>query len=90
MIDVGSDYHQLRVTDSDSKKIAFKTWYEFVGISFGLTNAPKSLMDLMNRVFKQYFDFFIIFFINNILIYSITEEEHAIYFRVVLQSFEDH
>ena len=58
-------------------------------MSFGLTNAPTTFMDLMNRVFKQYLDLFGIIFIDDILIYSRNEEEHAIHLRIVLQTLKD-
>ena len=88
-IDLRLSYHQLRVRDSDISKTAFGTsysHYEFVVMSFRLTNAHATFMDLMNRVFKQYLDFFIIVFIDDILIYSMNEEEHTSHLRVLLQN----
>ena len=92
MIDLRSSYHQLRVRDSDISKTTFRTrygHYVFVVLSFGLTNDPATFMDLRNRVFKQYLNMFVIVFIDDILIYSRSEEEHASYLRVVLQTLKD-
>ena len=64
--------------------------YEFLVISFGLTNAPTAFIDLMNRVFRPFLDRFVIIFINDILVYSRSEEEHAMHLRLVLQTLRDH
>ena len=63
--------------------------YEFLVMSFGLTNAPAVIIDLMNRVFKQYLDRFIIVFIDDILVYSKTKYEHEEYLRSVLGILRD-
>ncbi|WMV41008.1 hypothetical protein MTR67_034393 [Solanum verrucosum] len=90
--DIRSDYHQLKVRDSDILKTSFRTrygHYEFVVMFSGLTNAHATFIDLMNMEFKQYLDLFVIVFIDYILIYSRSEEEHVTYLRVVLQTLKD-
>ncbi|KAA3460890.1 Retrotransposon protein [Gossypium australe] len=87
-IDLRSGYYQLRVRESDIPKTAIWTrycHYEFLVMSFRLTNSPAVFMDLMNRIFKPYLDRFIVVFIDDILIYSRDETEHAEHLRLVLQ-----
>ncbi|KAL0537111.1 hypothetical protein IC582_026081 [Cucumis melo] len=91
-IDLRSGYHQLRIKDEDVPKTAFRSrygHYEFIVMSFGLTNAPAVFMDLMNRVFREFLDTFVIVFIDDILIYSKTEAEHENHLRMVLQTLRD-
>nr|GFB33096.1 putative reverse transcriptase domain-containing protein [Tanacetum cinerariifolium] len=86
-IDLRSGYHQLRVRDEDIPKTAFRTRYghfEFTVMPFGLTNAPTIFMDLMNRVCNPYLDKFVIVFIDDILIYSKSEEEHEVHLKTIL------
>ena len=59
-------------------------------MSFGLTNAPTTFMDLMHRVFKPYLDRFVMVFMDDILIYSKSKEDHESHLRIVLQTLRDH
>ncbi|KAA0048255.1 retrotransposon protein, putative, Ty3-gypsy subclass [Cucumis melo var. makuwa] len=88
-IDLWSGYHQLRIKDSDILKTAFRSrygYYEFIVISFGLTNDPAVFMDLMNKMFRDFLDTFVIVFIDDILIYSKTEAKHEEHLRMVLET----
>jgi hypothetical protein len=87
-IDLRLGYHQLRIRPSDVLKIAFINkygLYEFMVMSFGLTNAPAYFMYLMNSVFMDYLDKFVVVFIDDILVYSQNEQEHEEHLRKVLQ-----
>jgi hypothetical protein len=92
-IDLRSGYHQIKIKPSDIPKMAFSTrngLYEYLVMSFGLTNAPAYFMYLMNSVFMPELDKFVVVFIDDILIYSKTKEDHANHIRVVLQRLHDH
>ena len=92
-IDLCTGYHQLRVGDTGIPKAAFRTRYghfEFMVMPFGLTNALAAFMDLMHRVFQPYLDQFVVVFVDDILIYSLSEWEHEYHLRIVLQLLRDH
>ena len=92
-IDLRSGYHQLRVREEDVPKTAFRTrygHYEFLVMSCGLTNAPTAFMDLMNKVFKPFLDWFVIVFIDDILVYSKSKGEHEYHLKTILQTLREH
>jgi hypothetical protein len=91
-IDLPSGYHQLKIRATDIPKTTFITQYglyEYTMMSFGLTNAPAYFMYLMNKVFMDYLDKFMVVFIDDILIFSKNEEDHDEHLRVVLQKLRE-
>ena len=91
-INLRSGYHQFKVRESDIPKTTFQTRYEhckFLVMSFGLTNAPAAFMDLMNRVIHEYLDTFFIVFIDDILVYSRTMEEHELHLKIALRKLRE-
>ena len=92
-IDLCTGYHQLRIMETDIPKTTFRMRYgqfEFTVMPFGLMNSPAAFMDLMHRVFQPYFDQFVMVFVDDILIYSQSEEEHEDHLHIVLQVLKDH
>jgi hypothetical protein len=92
-IDLRSGYHQLKIRMEDIPKTAFTSrygLYEFTVMFFGLTNAPAYFMYLMNKVFMEYLDKFVVVFIDDILVFSRNEEEHEEHLRLVLQKLPEH
>ena len=92
-IDLRSGYQQIKIRAEDILKTAFSTrygLYEYLVMSFGLTNAPAHFMYLMNSVFMPELDKFVVIFIDDILIFSKNEEEHAEHLRIVLQRLREH
>ncbi|KAA0044984.1 retrotransposon protein, putative, Ty3-gypsy subclass [Cucumis melo var. makuwa] len=88
-IELRSGYHQLKVRESDIPKTIFKIrygHYEFRVMAFSLMNAPAVFMDLMNKIFHQYLDQFVIMLIDDILVYSVDREAHEEHLRIVLQT----
>jgi hypothetical protein len=87
-VNLCSGYHQIKIRPEDVNKTAFSTrygLYEYLVMSFGCTNAPAYFMYPMNSVFMPELDKFVVVFIDDILIYSNCEEEHARHLRVILQ-----
>jgi hypothetical protein len=92
-IDLRSGYHQIKIRANDIPKTAFSTrygLYEYLVMSFGLTNAPAYFMYLMNLVFMLELDKFVVVFIDDILVYSKNEAEHTKHLHTVLQRLRDH
>ena len=92
-IDLRSGYHQIKIRPCDIPKTAFSTrygLYEYLVMSFGLTNTPAYFMYLMNSVFMPELDRFVVVFIDDILVYYKNEEDHAKHLHVVLQRLRDH
>ena len=91
-IDFHTGYHQVRVREADIPKTAFRMRYghlEFTVMPFGLKNSPTTFMDLMHKVFQPYLDQFVGVFVEDILIYSESEEEHEDHLRIVLQTLKE-
>ncbi|XP_070663891.1 uncharacterized protein [Malus domestica] len=92
-IDLRFGYYQLKIKDEDVPKTAFRTrygHYEFLVMPFGLTNAPATFMRLMNEVFQQYLDKFVIVFIDDILVYSKSKADHIRHLNLVLKKLREH
>jgi hypothetical protein len=92
-MDLRSGYHQIKIRNENIPKTSFMTRYgiyEYIVMSFGLTNAPATFMRLMNSVFMEYLDKFVVVYIDDILIYSKSEEEHAEHLRLVLTKLHEH
>src|SRR3954464_9009133 len=87
-IDLHSGYHQFKIREGDIPKTAFTTrygLYDYTIMSFRLTNAPAYFMNMMNKVFMEFLDKFVVVFIDDILIYSKNEQEHEAHLRLVLE-----
>ena len=92
-IDLRSGYHQIKIRPKDIPKIVFSTrygLYEYLVMSFGLTNAPAYFMYSRNSIFMPELDKFMVVFIDDILIYSENEADHAERLRVVLSRLREH
>ena len=92
-IDLRSGYHQLKIHEQDIPKTAFTTrygLYEYTVMSFGLTNAPAYFMNMMNKVFMEFLDKFVVVFIDDILVFSKNKQEHEVHLRLVLEKLREH
>jgi hypothetical protein len=91
-IDLLSGYHQLKVREEDIPKTAIWTrygHYEFLVMPFGLNNAPSVFMELMNRVFQEYLESFVVVFINDILVYSANHVKREEHLRTVMEKLRE-
>jgi hypothetical protein len=92
-IDLRSGYHQIKIHEEDIPKTAFSTrygLYEYLMMSFGLTNAPAHFIYLMNSIFMKELDKFVVVFIDDILVFSKSKKQHEEHLRIVLQQLCDH
>jgi hypothetical protein len=92
-IDLRCGYHQIKIREEDIPRTVFSTrydLYEYLVMSFGLTNAPAHFMYLMNSIFMEELDKFVVVFIDDILIFSKSRKEHEEHLRIVLQRLRDH
>ncbi|KAK1628022.1 hypothetical protein QYE76_002337 [Lolium multiflorum] len=92
-IDLRSGYFQMKIREQDIPKTAFTTrygLYEYTVMPFGLTNAPAYFMAMMNKVFMEYLDKFVVVFIDDILIYSKDEAEHERHLRLIMEKLREH
>src|SRR3954464_2826094 len=92
-MDLRLGYHQSKIRNEDILKTAFTTrygLYEYTVMSFGLTNAPATFSRMMNSIFMEYLDKFFVVYLDDILIYSKNEEEHAEHLRLVLMKLREH
>jgi hypothetical protein len=92
-IDLRSGYHQIKIREEDIPKTAFSTrygLYEYLVMSFVLTNSPAHFMYLMNSIFMEELDKFVMIFIDDILVFSKSRKEHEEHLRIVLQRLHDH
>src|SRR5664279_2092258 len=92
-INLRSGYHQLKIRKEDIPKTAFTTrygLYEYTVMSFGLSNAPAYFMSMMNNVFMEFLQKFVVGFIDDILVYSKNEKEHEEHLRQILEKLREH
>ena len=92
-LDLATRFHQLRVAEDSIVKTAFRTpdgFFKWLVMPFGLKNAPAYFVDLMSRVFREFLNKFVVVFVDDILVFSKNEEEHALHLREVLETLRAH